>query len=69
MREQAERFGLEIQDKNVERVDLRSDHSLFGLRERNKAQSLIICTGAEAIWLGAEGEEEKKVGEFNLCDM
>jgi len=57
MREQAERFGLEIQDRNVERVDF--SERPFGVwveGEEYRAEAVIICTGAEAIWLGAEGE-------------
>ena len=68
MREQAERFGLEVQDKNVERVDL--SQRPFGVwveGEEFKAESLIICTGAEAIWLGAEGEEGQKGRGISTC--
>ena len=68
MRDQAERFGLEIQDKNVERVDL--SERPFGVwveGEEFRAESLIICTGAEAIWLGAEGEDEQKGRGISTC--
>jgi len=68
MREQAERFGLEVQDKNVERVDLSG--SPFGVwveGEEYRADALIICTGAEAIWLGAEGEEAQKGRGISTC--
>ena len=68
MREQAERFGLEVHDKNVERVELSSRP--FGVwveGEEYRAESLIICTGAEAIWLGAEGEEAQKGRGISTC--
>ena len=68
MREQAERFGLEVQDKNVERVDL--SERPFGVwveGEEYRAEALIICTGAEAIWLGAEGEEAQKGRGISTC--
>tara|TARA_B100000287_G_scaffold423608_1_gene467090 strand:+ start:1096 stop:2025 length:930 start_codon:yes stop_codon:yes gene_type:complete len=68
MREQAERFGLEVQDKNVERVDL--SERPFGVwveGEEFRADSIIICTGAEAIWLGAEGEEAQKGRGISTC--
>ncbi len=68
MREQAERFGLEVQDKNVERLDLSSRP--FGVwveGEEYRAESVIICTGAEAIWLGAEGEEAQKGRGISTC--
>jgi len=68
MREQAERFGLEVHDKNVERVDL--SQRPFGVwveGEKYMADSLIISTGAEAIWLGAKGEEDQKGRGISTC--
>ncbi|MCS5529602.1 MAG: FAD-dependent oxidoreductase, partial [Candidatus Poseidoniales archaeon] len=68
MREQAERFGLEVQDKNVERVDF--SERPFGVwveGEEYRAEAVIICTGAEAIWLGAEGEEDQKGRGISTC--
>ena len=61
LREQAERFGLEVHDKNVERVDLsKKPYSVWVEGEEYKSESLIICTGAESIWLGVEGEDAQK---------
>ncbi|HJM18232.1 MAG TPA: thioredoxin-disulfide reductase [Candidatus Thalassarchaeaceae archaeon] len=68
MREQAERFGLEVQDRNVERVEL--SERPFGVwveGEEFRAEALIICTGAEAIWLGAEDEEGQKGRGISTC--
>ena len=68
MREQAERFGLEVHDKNVERVDV--SERPFKVRvegEEFRAETLIICTGAEAIWLGAEGEDSHKGRGISTC--
>ena len=68
MREQAERFGLEVQDKNVERVDLSErPFRVWVEGDEFRADSLIICTGAEAIWLGAEGEDEQKGRGISTC--
>ena len=68
MREQAERVGLEVHDKNVERVDLSErPFRVWVEGEEFRAHSLIICTGAEAIWLGAEGEEEQKGRGISTC--
>lgn len=68
MREQAERFGLEVHDKNVERVDFSSrPHKVWVEGEEFQAESVIICTGAEAIWLGAEGEEAQKGRGISTC--
>ncbi|MEC7104975.1 MAG: thioredoxin-disulfide reductase [Candidatus Thermoplasmatota archaeon] len=68
MREQAERFGLEVHDKNVESVDLSErPFRVWVEGEEYRSHSLIICTGAEAIWLGAEGEEEQKGRGISTC--
>jgi len=68
LREQAERFGLEVQDKNVERVDF-SDRPfrVWVEGEEFRSESLIICTGAEAIWLDAEGESEQRGRGISTC--
>jgi len=68
LRSQAERFGLKVVDKNVERVDFSSRP--FGIwveGEEFRAETVIICTGAEAIWLGAEGEQEQKGRGISTC--
>ena len=68
MREQAERFGLEVRDKNVERVDF--SERPFGIwveGEEFRAEAVIICTGAEAIWLGVEGEDAHKGRGISTC--
>jgi len=68
LREQAERFGLKVVDKNVERIDTSSQpYSVWVEGEEHKAHALIICTGAEAIWLGVEGEEEQKGRGISTC--
>lgn len=68
LREQAERFGLEVKDKNVERVDVSErPFKVWVEGEEFRAQTLIICTGAEAIWLGAEGENEQKGRGISTC--
>ncbi len=68
LREQAERFGLEVHDKNVERVDVSErPFKVWVEGEEFRAQTLIICTGAEAIWLGAEGEDAQKGRGISTC--
>jgi len=68
LREQAERFGLEVQDKNVERVDVSErPFKVWVEGEEFRAQTLIICTGAEAIWLGVEGEDAQKGRGISTC--
>ena len=68
LREQAEKFGLEVQDKNVERVDFSEQpFKIWVEGEEFRSKSVIICTGAESIWLGAEGEEEQKGRGISTC--
>ena len=68
LREQAERFGLEVQDKNVERIDASSTpFKVYVEGEEYQSHAVIICTGAEAIWLGAEGENEQKGRGISTC--
>jgi len=68
LREQSERFGLEVHDKNVERVDFSEQpFKVWVEGELFLSRSIIICTGAESIWLGAEGEEEQKGRGISTC--
>ena len=61
LREQAERFGLEVHDKNVERIDASSSpFKVWVEGEEFQAYYLIICTGAE-------GEEEQKGRGISTC--
>ena len=68
LREQAERFGLEVHDKNVEKVDVSErPFKVWVEGEEFLAETLIVCTGAEAIWLGAEGEDAQKGRGISTC--
>ena len=68
MREQAERFGLEVHDKNVEKVDFSERPFRVWVKgDEHRADAVIICTGAEAIWLGAEGEDAQKGRGISTC--
>ena len=68
LREQAERFGLTVQDKNVEAVDTQSRPFKVTVEgEDFFAHSLIICTGAESIWLDAPGEADQKGRGISTC--
>ena len=68
LREQAERFGLDVQDRNVESVDL-SERPFKVMVEGEEflANSIIISTGAESIWLNAPGEAEQKGRGISTC--
>ena len=68
LRSQAERFGLKVVDKNVERVDFSSrPFKVWVEGEEFRAETVIISTGAEAIWLGAEGEQGQKGRGISTC--
>lgn len=68
LREQAERFGLEVQDRNVESVDLsQRPYKITVEGEEFLANALIISTGAESIWLNAPGEAEQKGRGISTC--
>ncbi|HEX6279937.1 MAG TPA: FAD-dependent oxidoreductase, partial [Pyrinomonadaceae bacterium] len=65
-RQQAERFGTEIINTWIDRIDFsQRPFTLYGKESEDsedvttviKAESLIIATGASAKWLGVPGEE------------
>jgi len=68
LRLQASKFGCEIVDKNVDSVDLseRPFKVTVG-SEVHLANSLIVTTGAEAIWLDAENEPTHKGRGISTC--
>jgi thioredoxin reductase (NADPH) len=56
-RKQAERFGTRIVDRHVDAVELSGPpHKVLVAGEEHFAHSIVIATGAEAKWLGLEGE-------------
>ena len=68
LREQAERFGLEVQDRNVESVDLsKRPYKVTVEGEEFLTHAIIISTGAESIWLNAPGEAEQKGRGISTC--
>tara|TARA_B100001093_G_scaffold182886_1_gene175502 strand:- start:1185 stop:2111 length:927 start_codon:yes stop_codon:yes gene_type:complete len=68
LREQAERFGLEVRDQNVESVDLsEKPYKVVVEGETFLTQAIIVSTGAESIWLNAPGEEEQKGRGISTC--
>ena len=68
LREQAERFGLEVNDQNVESVDLSEQpYKVVVEGETFLTQAIIVSTGAESIWLNAPGEEAQKGRGISTC--
>lgn len=56
MRNQAERFGAEFRQINVEKVDLnKSPFEIVARGETIFSKSVIIATGASTLWLDAPG--------------
>ena len=68
LREQAERFGLEVRDQNVESVDLsQRPYKVIVEGETFLTHAIIVSTGAESIWLNAPGEDEQKGRGISTC--
>jgi len=68
LRKQASRFGCEIIDKNVDSINT-SSHPFKVIVGKDSflTKSIIITTGAEAIWLNAENEEKHKGQGISTC--
>ena len=71
-REQAGRFGAEIIDAQISRVDFSSrPFSVWAEDKEYQAQAIIIATGASAKWLGIPSEQRlrgKGVSSCATCD-
>ena len=67
-KKQAERFNTEIVSDDIVEVDF--SVRPFILKTENKeykANSVIICTGAQAVWLGVEGEQKYQGAGVSAC--
>jgi thioredoxin reductase (NADPH) len=67
-RHQAERFGTTILEKDATRVDLGGRP--FGIwvgADEYRADSVIVATGASALWLGLPSEEEFRGRGVSAC--
>ena len=57
MRAQAERFGSQLVDVDIDRVDLSErPFRVWARGTEYRAQAVIVATGASALWLGIESE-------------
>jgi thioredoxin reductase (NADPH) len=67
-RKQAERFGSRIVDVDLERVDfsVRPFHLWAGGQEYT-ADSVVVATGASAIWLGLDNETRLRGRGVSAC--
>ncbi len=67
-RAQAERFGSQVVDVDVDRVDFGSrPFRLWARGVEYRAQSVIIATGASAVWLGLESETRLRGRGVSAC--
>jgi thioredoxin reductase (NADPH) len=67
-REQAERFGTRIIDVDVERVDLSErPFRIWARGIEYRADSVIVATGASALWLGLESETRLRGRGVSAC--
>ncbi len=72
MRQQADRFGAEIIDKNVSGLDVtQNPYRVFVGEQPYLAKSVLIATGAGTKWLGIPGEDKllgKGISSCAPCD-
>ncbi len=67
-RAQAERFGTQLHDVDIDRVDLSSrPFRLWARGVEYKAQSVVVATGASAMWLGLESETRLRGRGVSAC--
>jgi thioredoxin reductase (NADPH) len=67
-REQAERFGATIVERDATRVDF--SERPFGIwvgADEYRADAVIVATGASALWLGLPSEEEFRGRGVSAC--
>lgn len=68
MRKQAERFGAEIVEKDVDAVNFgKTPFELNVSDKKYLAKSVIIATGAETRWLGIPGEDKLRGRGVSSC--
>src|SRR6201988_1282571 len=67
-REQAERFGSRILDVDVERVDFsQRPFRAWARGIEYRADSVVVATGASALWLGLESETRLRGRGVSAC--
>ena len=67
-REQAERFGSQIRDVDIERVDFSSrPFRIWARGVEYRAEAVIVATGASALWLGLESETRLRGRGVSAC--
>src|SRR4051812_25754244 len=68
MRAQAERFGSRMFDVDIDRVDFSErPFRIWARGTEYKAQSVVIATGASALWLGLDSETRLRGRGVSAC--
>ncbi len=68
MRAQAERFGSRLIDVDIDRVDFSErPFRLWARGTEYRAQTVIIATGASALWLGLDSETRLRGRGVSAC--
>ena len=67
-RAQAERFGAEIHNEDITRVDFSGGRLRAWVHEREfESESIVVATGASALWLGLENETRLRGRGVSTC--
>ena len=67
-REQAERFGTRMVDTNIDQVDFSGrPFRLWAQGTEYTAESVIVATGASALWLGLDNETRLRGRGVSAC--
>jgi thioredoxin reductase (NADPH) len=68
MRSHVEKFGLKIFDENVTSIDFaKAPFKVKSIDREVSAKSVIIATGAKALWLNLESEQRLKGKGVSAC--
>ena len=68
MRQQAERFGAEFVQKNVQQVNFDAEpKELIADGQKYLTKAVIIATGADTKWLGVPGEDKLRGRGVSSC--
>ncbi|MDF2733760.1 MAG: thioredoxin reductase [Chloroflexota bacterium] len=68
MRAQAERFGARLVDVDIDRVDFSArPFRIWARGTEYRAQSVVVATGASALWLGLDSETRLRGRGVSAC--
>ena len=68
MRAQAERFGARLVDVDIDRVDFSErPFRIWARGTEYRAQSVVVATGASALWLGLDSETRLRGRGVSAC--